>query len=230
MKRTPSIDYREFRLSKLGSREFCHLKLLLFWPIFGLLFFSLERVIPRSGYYVMYCPLDEYLPFCEVFVIPYFFWFLFIIGMHLYTLLYDVETFRKMMYYFILTYGAALVIYVVFPNCQEFRPTTFPRDNWMVDVARWLYDFDTNTNVCPSLHVIGSAAVMTAAWNSRDFSTRGWRAAFAVAAFVISISTVFLRQHSILDLLAAIPICVGAYVPVYLKKARKSGGAVKVRH
>lgn len=217
MNKTEAIDYRTFRLSKLGTPEFCHLKLLVFWPLFGAVFFVLERVLPRNGYYTMYCPLDEYLPFCEVFVIPYFFWFLFIIGMHLYTLRYDVDAFRNMMKYFALTYGAALVVYLLFPNCQEFRPGVFPRDNWMVDVVRWLYGFDTNTNVCPSLHVIGSAAVMTTAWRTRRFSTRGWRLVFAAAAFVISVSTVFLRQHSVLDLLAAIPICVAADWIVYRK-------------
>lgn len=218
MTRTKAVDYRSFRLSKLGTPEFCHLKLLFFWPLFGIAFFLLERVIPQSGYYVMYCPLDEWLPFCEWFVIPYFFWFLFIIGMHLYTLLYDVPAFRKMMKYFTLTYGAALVVYLLFPNCQEFRPVVFPRDNWMVDIVKWLYDFDTNTNVCPSLHVIGSAAVMTAAWNTERFSSRGWRWVFGLAAFVISVSTVFLRQHSVLDLLAAVPICLAAYWVVYKKQ------------
>ncbi len=221
MTQTKAVDYRTFRLSKLGTPEFCHLKLLIFWPLFGLAFFLLERVIPRNSYYVMYCPLDEWMPFCEWFVIPYFFWFLFIIGMHLYTLLYDVPAFRKMMKYFTLTYGAALVIYLLFPNCQEFRLTVFPRENWMVDVVKWLYNFDTDTNVCPSLHVIGSAAVMTTAWNTERFSSRGWRWVFGLAALVISASTVFLRQHSLLDILAALPICLVAYWVVYRKKKKK---------
>ena len=34
----PVVDYRKFRLSKLNDPEFSHLKLLLFWPFYGLCF------------------------------------------------------------------------------------------------------------------------------------------------------------------------------------------------
>ena len=82
------------------------------------------------------------------------------------------------------------------------------------------YQFDTNTNVCPSIHVIGSVAVMTCAWHSKHFSSKGWRIAFTATAVLISISTVFLKQHSILDVLAAIPVCLLAYYAVYGQRSR----------
>ena len=34
-------DYRQFRLRKLNTPEFSHIKLLLFWPVFGLTFLAL---------------------------------------------------------------------------------------------------------------------------------------------------------------------------------------------
>lgn len=215
------VDYRKLTWKGLRGPEFSHLLLLLYWPVFGILFFLVERVWIREGYFATHCPLDNLIPFCELFVIPYFFWFLFLIGIHIYTLLFDVETFRKLMRYIMLTYTASLIIYVVFPNCQEFRPVVMPRDNVFTRVVSFLYSFDTNTNVCPSLHVVGSMAVLSAAWNSRHFSTRPWRIAFTVAALLISISTLFLRQHSVVDLLAALPICYVAYVRVYGRKGRQ---------
>lgn len=78
----------------------------------------------------------------------------------------------------------------------------------------WFYTFDTNTNVCPSIHVMGSLAVLTAAWHTPRFRTAGWRAAFAAAAVLICLSTVFLKQHSVLDVIAALPICLAAYLAV----------------
>jgi hypothetical protein len=211
------VDYRKLTWKGLFTPEFSHLRLLLYWPVFGVLFLILERFWIRDSYFVTYCPLDDKIPFCELFVIPYFFWFLFLIGIHVYTLLFDVETFRKLMRYIMLTYTASLVVYILFPNCQQFRPESMPRDNVLTAVVSFLYSFDTNTNVCPSLHVIGSMAVQSAAWNSRHFSTRPWRIAFTVTAVLISISTLFLRQHSVVDLLAAVPICYFAYVRVYGK-------------
>ena len=37
------------------------------------------------------------------------------------------------------------------------------------------YEFDTNTNVCPSIHVIGSVAILLCAWYSKHFRSTGWR-------------------------------------------------------
>ena len=221
MEHTSVVDYRELNLHTLNEPRYSHLKLLLFWPSFGIVFFILERVWIRDSYHMMFCPLDDHIPFCEWFVIPYFFWFVFIIGMHIYTLLYDVPTFRKFIRYLAITYWASVAVYILFPNCQEFRPVEFAWENWMVHVVQFLYSFDTNTSVCPSLHVVGSMSVMFAAWNSRHFSTLPWKIVFGIVAFLISISTIFLRQHSVLDLLAALPICLVAYYIVYRAPEKK---------
>ena len=107
------ISYRHLRLKDLNRPEYSHLKLLLYWPVFGLLFFYAERLQPMRDYHVVHCALDDLIPFNELFLIPYLFWFVFLLGMHLYTLRYDVETFRKMMHFIILTYSAALAICAV---------------------------------------------------------------------------------------------------------------------
>ncbi len=142
MEHTSIVDYRDLNFRTLNEPRYSHLKLLLFWPSFGIVFFILWI---RDSYHIMSCALDSHIPFCEWFVIPYFFWFLFIIGMHLYTLLFDVPTFRKFIRYLAITYWASVAVYILFPNCQEFRPVEFARDNWMVHVVQFLYGFDTNT-------------------------------------------------------------------------------------
>lgn len=211
----PEIDYRRFQFSKLNTPEFGHLKLLLYWPVFGLLFLTVERLWIRESYYPISCALDSVIPFCEYFLIPYLLWFVFLVGIHIYTLLYDVESFKKLMKFIILSYSIAMLVYMVFPNCQELRPVTFQRDNLFTRFLEGFYQFDTNTNVCPSIHVIGSVAVALCAWQSKHFSTPGWRAAFTVTAALISVSTVFLKQHSIIDVLSALPVCVIAYFYAY---------------
>lgn len=211
----PEIDYRRFQFSKLNTPEFGHLKSLLYWPVFGLLFLTVERLWIREGYYPISCTLDSAIPFCEFFLIPYLFWFVFLVGIHIYTLLYDVESFKKLMKFIILSYSIAMLVYMVFPNCQELRPVTFQRDNLFTRFLEGFYQFDTNTNVCPSIHVIGSVAVALCAWQSKHFSTPGWRAIFTVTAALISVSTVFLKQHSIIDVLSALPVCVIAYFYAY---------------
>ena len=78
-----------------------------------------------------------------------------------------------------------------------------------------VYAADTNTNVCPSIHVIGSFAVYFAARDIRRFRAKGWRLGFLTMAVLISLSTVFLKQHSVLDVLAGLAVCAAAYPLIY---------------
>lgn len=224
MKQDNIVDYRKFRFHKINTPEFEHLKYLSYWLVFGAFFFVVERVWIRKDYYPIYCPLDDAIPFCEYFLVPYLFWFVFLVGAHIYTLLYDAESFKRLMKFIIISYSATMLIYILFPNCQELRPVVFERDNIFTRFIEGFYQFDTNTNVCPSIHVIGSVAVMLCAWHSKHFGTVGWRITFGMVALLISVSTVFLKQHSVLDILAAIPICVIAYMMSYQKRKEKDCG------
>lgn len=215
-------DYRTLRFNNLCSPEFRHLLLLLFWPVFGILFALLERGGITSGFHPMYSPIDDMIPFCEFFLPAYMFWFVFLVGGILYTLLCDVPAFRRMMYFIMVTYTITVIIYFIYPTCQNLRPESFSRDNIFTRFMAGFYEFDTNTNVCPSIHVIGSVAVMLAAFDTRRFKTPGWKIAFAVMTALICVSTVFLKQHSIIDVLAAIPVClVGWYVTYKLTNREK---------
>lgn len=216
----PVVDYRKLSWKKLNSAEYRHLKLLMFWPVFGLLFQYVERFYPVEEYYAVFHPLDNKIPFFEYFLIPYLFWFLYLVGMHIYTLFYDIGAFRKMMNFIMLTYLVTILIYFLFPTCQELRPSAFERDNIFTRIMADYYQFDTNTNVCPSLHVIGSLAVMFASFHCKDFKTLGWKLFFITTAVLISISTVFLKQHSVLDIVVALPICIIAYFICFCKKEK----------
>lgn len=213
----PMIDYRKVSFNNLLSPTYSHILLLLFWPVFGCLFYIAEHHHPAANYISVYVPLDDYIPFMEIFVIPYLFWFLFLIGIHVYTFFYDVASFKKLMYFIILTYGTSIILFYLFPTCQELRPESFPRDNIFTRFMAEFYSFDTNTNVCPSLHVVGSLAVMFTARHCSAFQSFQWRIFFTVITFLITVSTVFLKQHSVVDIAVAIPICLISYWLCFLR-------------
>ena len=73
----PSVDYRQLRFSRLNTPEFSHVWLLLYWLLFGLGFWYVERFYPVSHYINMHCALDDLIPFNEWFLIPYLFWFVY---------------------------------------------------------------------------------------------------------------------------------------------------------
>ncbi len=216
----PVVDYRRLRPNNLTSEEFRHLWLLLYWPLYGLLFYYVELAYPVDYYYPVYCPLDDLIPFNELFVIPYTIWFVFIAGMVVYTLFYDVDTFKRFMWFIIVTYTVTIVIYLFFPTCQELRPEQFERDNALTRFMAGYYATDTNTNVCPSIHVLGSLAVTFAAWHCPRLQHPAWKWSFGVTGVLIAISTVFVKQHSIIDVFAALPLCLFAWWLCFLRKKR----------
>ena len=227
--------YKDIRPNNLTTPKYKHVFLLLYWPIFGLVFMSLEHIVPivykkLLGRELIYTAVesaqDAAIPFCEWFVIPYYFWFAFLIGMVIYSLLFDIRAFRHYMWFVILSYSVTAIIYIVWPNMQPLRPMEFPRDNWMVDIVKNLYDFDTDTNVCPSIHVLGSLAVCFAGLHSKTLRHWGWKLFFVISTVLISLSTVFLKQHSIIDVYAALAVGAVCYVLVFFVICRE-GKTVK---
>lgn len=194
--------------------------MLLFWPLFGIIFLFLERFRYVPYYFPTYCRMDDYIPFNEWFVFPYMFWFVYVGGMVVYTFFCDKAAFVRLMKYIIFTNTVALLLFIIFPTCQNLRPNVFPRENVLTRFIGRFYQFDTSTNVAPSLHVVESLAVMTAAMNMKQFRTPGWMAFFGTACLLICASTVFLKQHSIIDIFVALPLCFLADLIVYTEPIR----------
>ena len=213
-------DYRRLRFSNVTDPAYRHILLLLYWPVHGLVFLLLERGGLIRQYYTVQCALDGRIPFNEWFFIPYLFWFVYLAGALVLTFFYDVPSFRRMMRFIILTYGITLVIYILWPTRQMLRPAVFPRDNPLTRFAAWFYTFDTNTNVCPSIHVLGAVAVSVGLWDCGRFARPGWRLAFGAMTALICVSTLFVKQHSVLDVLAAAGLSALA-MPLVTAAARR---------
>ena len=209
-----------FQLKDLQKPENHHYWLILFWPVYLITFILLERVIP-ADYHQVYIALDDMIPFCEFFIVPYLLWFIYWIGMLFLLLLKDVPVFKKMMLYMIVTYTISLICYFVWPTCQNLRPEAFPRDNVFSWAVGLIYSVDTSTNVCPSEHILACVGAMLASYRSSLFAKRPRRAVMTVLGILICISTVFVKQHSALDLFAALPVCLIGYFVAFRKKKRQ---------
>ncbi len=203
----PVVDYRKFRLSRLNQPEFSHLKLLLAWVVYFAMYFITENFIPRENCHVVYSPLDDMIPFCEVFVIPYVLWFALVAGSLLYFMLYNVDSFKRLMYYIIVTQVVAMAVYIIWPNCQNLRPEEFERDNFLTRIVGFLYSFDTSTNVCPSLHVAYSLGIAST-WLKEKGVCIPWKIFIVVLVILICLATAFIKQHSVVDAFAAVPVCI----------------------
>ncbi len=224
--RKPVVNYREFRLSKLNTPQFSHLKLLFGWVGYFALYFLTENLIPAEKCTPVHCGLDDIIPFCEIFLLPYVGWYLLIVVSLLYFALYNVDNFKRLQIFIIVTQVAAMAIYIIFPTRQDLRPEVFPRDNFLTDVVGFLYSFDTNTGVCPSLHCAYSIGIASVWLKERSASV--WtKTAVVIFVILVCLSTMFIKQHSAVDFFAAIPVCIlaeiiacGGYWKEKLKSAK----------
>lgn len=175
------------------------LKYALWLPPYLLAFLALER-LPGRGYWATQLPVDDCIPFCEWFVIPYCLWYPFLVTVGLYLLYRDRDAFRRYMVFLGSTFLLSALVWLVLPSGQDLRPAVFPRENPLTALVAGLYRVDTNTNVFPSVHVVGSVGAALALWDCRGSENRRLlrRGAAALAA-AICLSTVFIKQHAVLD-------------------------------
>ena len=205
--RKPVVDYRSFKLSKINEPQYRHLLLLLGWPIYFALYFITEQLIPLERCYPIHCFLDDIVPFCEYFVIAYAGWYFLIVGSLIYLALYNPDNFKGMMKFIITTQVVAMIIYIIFPNRQDLRPTEFLNENIFTFIMGLIYKFDTSTNVCPSLHVAYSIGIASTFLKEKSVSKLS-KTLITVFCFMICISVAFVKQHSVVDIFAAIPVCI----------------------
>ena len=217
--KTPVVDYRKFRLSKLKDPQFSHLLLLLGWAVYFALYFLTENLIPAENCTPVHMWLDDKIPFNEWFVIPYVFWYLLIVISLGWFALYDVDSFKKLQIFIMITQALAMVVYILYPTRQDLRPAVFPRDNLLSDFVGIIYHFDTNTGVCPSLHVAYSIGIASV-WTKEKGASPWWKAFVVVAVILICLSTMFIKQHSALDFFAALPVCLLAEWFVYGRRRK----------
>ncbi len=223
----PVVDYRQFRFSKLNDPQFSHLKLLAGWIVYFIFYFLTENLIPAESCTPVHMWLDDVIPFCEWFLIPYVGWYFLIVFSLGYFALYNIQSFRNLSKYIIITQVVAVVIYILFPSRQDLRPEVFPRDNFLTQCVGFLYSVDTNTGVCPSLHVAYSLGIASV-WTKEKGVKWYWKALVVAFVILICLSTMFIKQHSAVDFFVALPVCLFAEFLVYWLPAMKQKRGAKL--
>lgn len=211
-------DYRNLRFCNLFRSEYRYIHLLWGWAAFFLMYYLTERFVPPERCYLVHCPLDDRIPFCEWFVIPYVLWYFLVAGSLAFFLIHDADRFKRLQAYILITQVIAVGMFLLFPTRQDLRPGQFPRENLLTGILSVIYRIDTNTGVFPSLHVALSLGIASA-W-IRDQTVSGKvRIVLVLLCGLICVSVVFVKQHSVLDALGAVPVCLVAEWAVYLRRS-----------
>lgn len=197
-------------------KDYRHAIPLILYGIVYLSWFTyLERTVTRH-YTVIHMNIDDYIPFCEVFVIPYFLWFLYVSAVVLFLFFQDKEGYYRACAFLFTGMTVFLIVSTLWPNGQHLRPYVMPRNNIFTQMVAALYRTDTATNLWPSIHVYNSLGAHFALTKCSRLGSHKWlRRGSFVLCWSIILATMFIKQHSMFDVLTAFGMAAVMYTLVY---------------
>lgn len=199
------------RFIKLIKKHNHFLYLLIFIPLILWFFIGAKSITPV---YYMYCSIDDSIPFRKIFVIPYMFWFAYMIVAFLYLGLKSKRDFLKLLIFIFLGMSISFSVFIIYPTGQGLRPLLESQGAFS-NLVSFIYYVDPPINVCPSIHVLNSIGVHLAISNYDG--AKGKIKIFSfIIMILICISTVFIKQHSFIDVIWGSILAVVLYICVYV--------------
>lgn len=178
-------------------------------------FFWLEGVV-TDHYKIMHVALDDMIPFSEYFIVPYMIWFIYVSGAVLYFFFTDKQDYYKLCAFLFIGMTISMLICTVYPNGTDLRVEVDPHKNIFCYLVQMIHDSDTSANVFPSIHVYNSLGVHISVMNSERLKQHRWlRVLSFVIMIAICLSTMFLKQHSVVDVTGAAVLAYVMYQFIY---------------
>lgn len=201
---------------KIWNAKYIHaIPLMLYGIIYLLWFRHLEETV-TGHYQIIHVWLDDMIPFCEVFVIPYMLWFAYVAAVVAYFFFHDKDDYFRVFVFLCTGMTVFLLISTLWPNGHRLRPYIMPRDNIFTYLVSALYKADTPTNLWPSIHVYNSLGCHIAVMKSRRLKQHK---AIRIGSFILCVSiimsTMFIKQHSVFDVATAFIMAAAMYGIVY---------------
>ena len=207
-----------------GLRWLKNRKHLLIMPLYCIFYLAMFAYVESydGRCYILHSQIDDLIPFCEYFIVPYLLWYFYmIVTVVRFGLLNDGgKEHNKMAAVLCTGMTVFLIISMVFPNGQNLRPSAeeLTGSSVFIEAVRVLYSVDTSTNIFPSIHVFNSLACC-GAW-MRDESIRSNKIYASIVLLLtgsIIASTMFLKQHTVIDVIAAFVLYGACYAVFYGK-------------
>lgn len=210
--------------------------LIIYAFIYCIWFAFLEKTVihPQT---IIHVWMDDFIPFCELFVVPYFLWFAYVSAVVLYCFFQNKPEYFRTCAFLFTGMTVFLVVSTLWPNGHHLRPYVMPRDNIFTQMIAHLYRADTPTNLWPSIHVYNSIGAHLAVTHcSKLAEKKVIRISSFVLCVSIILSTIFIKQHSVFDVLTAFVMAAVMYVVVYQfdviasLKTFRSNSKQRIRH
>ena len=140
----------------------------------------------------------------------------------LFLFFYDADEFYRGFSFLACGMTISLIIFTIFPTTFCHRPEVLTGNAFEQFWLRFIYGADKPTNVFPSIHVYNSLAVHIALAKCKALKNKpAVRYASLVLCILICMSTIFLKQHSVLDVIGGFALMAVMYVFIYVIDYKK---------
>jgi len=208
-------------------KKYGHIWILSYGLIYLPWFARLQENIGKP-YHVIRSAFDDLIPFSEYFIVPYLLWFLYVAAAIAFFFFKNRDDYYRLCTFLFTGMTISLLVCTLYPNGTNFRPQIDPNANIFCFLVAKLWSIDPCINVFPSIHVYNSVGVHIAVCHSEALSKhKKLVTASGILMVFICMATVFLKQHSIIDvvgaLLMASVIYPIAYAPEPARRKKYAG-------
>ncbi len=148
--------------------------------------------------------LDDKIPYLPIFVVFYCLWFIFLFLVPF--LLFKKKDYEKLNHLFwalLISIILSNIFFLIYPSTVI--RADIPYNNIFDYLVRIIYFFDNPpVNCFPSMHCWFAFLFIFSTFNNKNF-TKPAQLFFLISNIAICLSTLFIKQHSVLDLLLAFP-------------------------
>jgi membrane-associated phospholipid phosphatase len=212
---------------KNKKKDLPYLLFLLIMPVLGMIY-KLINNNPREAV-ILSTDFDKMIPFLPVFIIPYIIWYGFIFGYLVYFWYKDTRVYLKTLTLIVVGELICFLIYFFFQ-------TTVPRpelagDGILIDLVGMIYSHDQPFNAFPSIHVLTTFTIILGSLHIQNKHIIH-KIFIPLMGSLIIISTLFVKQHYILDMFGSMfltSFIYGIVFDVLEFKVAKSSETVYVK-
>jgi membrane-associated phospholipid phosphatase len=197
---------------KMDWKNYSPLLLMLVFPILGIIY-AMSNNNSNQEVYSLLTAVDQSIPFIKAFALPYSVWIFYIYVCLVYFFKKDINVYYRALLTYIICALICYLIYSVFQTTVP-RPMVIGSDP-ISELMRYIYNRDQPFNCFPSIHCFSSYMVMRMVWTG-SFRNK-WNVTLITGmSSLIIISTLFVKQHVIMDALAGIFLVEVVFAVIFL--------------
>ena len=183
-----------------------HLITIAVWFVIYMGLFGFLEIVPPKDVHLIHCALDDRIPNMAIFIYPYVSWFPYIVVCAVLAIKnLDDRQFKKAV--LVLTTGMNIFLFIsyVWPTGLDLRESiVYDLHTLSGNLLKFVQTVDTPKSVFPSMHVYVTLVLQYTLEMQKKLVPAWGIWVGRVLAVLIVLSTMFTKQHSAVDVTAAI--------------------------